>query len=329
MLTSCGGIATPFFVSTSPHPASTAQKTAGTLQNPTNLLNLAPNKANIHAQIGGLLIQSSDGFQCPYSSSNKNDLELSQLVFASDRTTYSQSEIAQMSNYLTALENQNGNEGVFNGGTKPPPTLRWISGGETSSVPGTAPGVVGLGGNCTASLTLTNTGNTPIQLSKVGVQLKSRPQQNTYQYRLIDACSLAVPYCPPTGESGGGDCSVYFANIQLGLGETNEVFSTTPSGLIGCTLPTIAPGVQINLMLTTSLATNIAQNLIYSIVPVFTIDTTQGTQTILVPQFESTLAFASASQFSCYGLQGTTFVQVKSPVFAEGSGQGKTQSWCV
>jgi hypothetical protein len=176
---------------------------------------------------------------------------------------------------------------------------------------------------------LTNTGNTPIQLSRIGVKLKARPQQNTYQYRLIDACSLKVPYCPPTGEGGGGDCSVYFANIQLGQGEQNDVFSAAPTGFSGCSIPTITPGVQITLLMTFSLATNITQGLIYSVSPIFIVDTGQGEQTFALPQLGSTLAFASANQFSCYGLQGPTFVQVKSPVFAEGSGSGKTQSWCV
>ncbi len=328
MLAACDSTAATNSTSAQPHSGSTAKKTASTPKTSNISSNLTLNGANIHAQVGNLLIQSSDGIQCPYSSSNKSDTELGQLVFASDRTTYNQSEIAQISTYLTYIENHSGNEGALKGGTEPPPTLRWISGGETTLVPGTAPGIVGFA-DCTALFTLTNTGNTPIQLSKVGAKLQARPQQNTYQYHLIDACSLKVPFCPPTGEGGGGDCSVYLANIQLGQGEQNDVFSAVPTGFSGCSTPTITPGVQINLILTFSLAANITQGLIYSIVPVFTIDSTQGLQTISTPQMASTLAFAGASQFSCYGLQGTTFVQVKSPVFAQSSGQGKTQSWCV
>lgn len=286
-------------------------------------------------------MQSSDGFQCPYTSSQpSNDLELGHLVLASERTTYSQAEIAQMSAYLAYYVRNGGvlNGKVLRGGTQPPPTLRWALGGEPGGLHSTTGTPIGIPGAppplfvCGAELTLTNTGNTPIQITKVGVQLKARPQQNTYQYRLIDACSLDISSCVILGSGGGGDCSVYSASIQLGPGKQNDVFSAVPTASPGCSALTIPPNTQISLNLSFYPAAAIPQNLMYSIVPVLMVDTTQGEQTLAFSQLGSTLAFASANQFSCYALQGTTFVLERSPVFSLSGNPTPIpggQHWCL
>jgi len=312
-----------------PTPLGNTGKKATNASTSTNF-NL--NATNIHAEAeaGNLLIQSANGFQCPSASLTPQDLELGHLVLASDRTNYSQTEITQMRSYLTSyLENG----GVFNGmilsrGIAPPPTLRWVLGGETAPLPGTLSNPLSEG--CAVTFTLANRGTTPIQIPKVGVQLQARPQPNTYQYRLIDACSItgsipSFPYCPPTGEGGGGSCSVYAATVQLGMGEQNDVFSAVPYSAPDCGALTIPPAAQVSLKLAFSLAANVVQNLIYSIVPVFMVDTTQGEHQLSLSNLVSTLAFARASQFSCYRLQGTTFVLLKSPVF----GVGPDYNWCL
>lgn len=275
------------------------------------------NAVNVHAQSGDLLVQSDHGFQCPYASLTPQDLETGHLVLASDRTTYSQADIAQMSSYLASYV---ANGGVYLKNVLPPtpPTLRWVLGGEASPIPGLPPS-----GNCATQLMLTNTGNAPIQVPQVGVKLTASPQQNTYQYRRIDVCSpdFKVQYCPITGEGGGSGCSIYDASIQLGTGAPDTVFSAIPTSAGGCSTLTIPPTSQIELNITFTLATNVPNNLIYSIIPVFTLDTTQGEQTLAFSQLASTLAFAAASQFSCYQLHGTTFVLLKSPAFVP--------VWCI
>jgi len=203
-----------------------------------------------------------------------------------------------------------------NPNAEPPPTLRWVLGGPTGEIPATT------GINCEVNLNLTNTGTTPIQIPKVGVQLETSPQQNSYQYRLIDVCSLfpqPQQRCNFPG-GGGGACNFYFATVQLGLGAKNDVYSAVPAGINNNTTPysdcgtlTIASAAQVQLSITFSLAPGTPNNLIYSILPVFTVITAQGEQTLSLPRLVSTLAFASANQFSCYGLQGTTFVSVNSP----------------
>jgi hypothetical protein len=316
--------------STQAHSGSTATK--ATTLSPSTSLDL--NTANVNAKVGDLLVQSNTGFQCPYAQGIENsDFELGHLVLASDRTTYSQAEIAEMSAYLPHYVRSLMNETAPSGETEPPPTLRVVLGGAMDQVPGTPPALPQYPGKgCEALLTLSNTGNAPIQVSQVGVQLQAPPQPNTYKYRLIDACGLVINVCINPGSSGGGSCSVYYASIQLGMGKQNDVFSAVPTADTGCSVPTIAPGAQINLAMTFSPASNTPQNLIYSIVPVFTVDTTQGNQTVSVPQLGKTLAFANVSQFSCYGLQGTTFVLEKSPAFLLYAGPnpppGK-EHWCL
>jgi hypothetical protein len=276
------------------------------------------NAAKITEDSGSLSIQSDLGFQCPYSESS---ILIDQLVLASDRTTYSQDEIAQMGTYV----GNNFTAGNFlSQGTKPPPTLRWALGGSIDPVPGTNQDRSFY--PCGADLILTNTGSTPIQIPKVSVQLEGRPQENLYSYHLIDACTvipksqIALHGCT-TAFGGYSGCSLYIASIQLGLGEKNSVFSAVPSSP-GCDTLTIAPAAQVRLDFGFSLASNIPGNLVYSIAPILTVYTAQGKQTLPLTQMRGTLAFANINQFSCYGLQGTTFVLEQSPKFSQ-------NLWCI
>lgn len=312
MLAACNNTAATF---SSPAGTSSGKTAKTPTKTPTSLSSKADsflhlNATNITEDVGSLRIQSKYGFQCP-SDPTGTAVGMDQLVLASDQITYSQAEIAQIRTYV---ENNlvTGPEKFLTTEATPPPTLRWVLGGSVDSIPGTVHDVP-----CLAVLALTNMGNTPIQIPTVGVQLQERPQQNPYQYRLIDACSLLSPTfigCPPTQGGGPGNCSFYFATIQLGPGEQNSVFSAVPDGASGCGTLTISPANQVLLYTTFSLAPNTPKNLSYSVLPVFTVDTTQGMQTISLPQLASTLTFASANQFSCYKLQGTTFAPLPSPL---------------
>jgi hypothetical protein len=318
VLVACGTSAGPAPSSSGQPPhGSTTSAPPSTPSNPDTSLHL--NAENISVQQGDLLIQSKGGFQCPGTKILSSRTIKGQLVLASDRTTYSRDEIAQMRAYAA------GDQFILAQGATPPSTLRWVMGGSMSAIPGTRPDPEGIKSGCEAVLFLTNTGKAPIQVPKIAVQLETRPQPNVYHYRLIDVCSVIPPAdlsgeCPPPGGGGPGACSVYDASIQLGLGEKNDVFSAVP-GATGCNTLTVAPGTEVDLDIRFSLATNTPQNLIYSVEPIFTVDTGQGDQSLLLPQLVSTFAFASANQFSCYTLQGTTFVQMTSPVF--------NRQWCL
>ncbi len=327
MLAACGTNPVTTASPAGAHPSSTANRL---IKTPTAISTVPPislniNVSQINVDKGDLRIQSDTGFQCPY---NPLGIPMDQLVLASDRMTYSQNEINQMGDYVGTNFNWSAAK-LLRGGTEPPATLRWVLGGSMDPIPGTldtAPVVLNDYFACGATLTLTNIGSTLIQIPQVGVQLEGRPQQNTYQYRLIDACSVtpqsqvAQDGCTPSQGNNPG-CGTYAASIQLGLGEKNDIFSTVPSAQ-GCGTLTIAPSAQTFLIFYFSLASNIPRNLIYSIAPILTVNTAQGEQTLSISQLVSTLAFASVNQFSCYGLKGTTFVLEQSPIFSQ-------NLWCM
>lgn len=314
LLVACG--TTSATTGSAPTKAQTSSTVSKSLNGP---LSLSLNPTNVSEAGGNLLVQSKYGFQCPYSDPALEGGQIDQLVLATDRTTYSQAEIAQMRAYIRdklyvgALH-------FLDGGPVPPPTLRWVLGASTTSIPGESKFPL----LCGATLLLTNTGNTPIQIPKIGARLKVRPQENAYSYRLVDACSLISCGSGPGG--GPGDCRVYFASIRLGPGEQNAVFSAVPSHEdpafgIHCGTLTIAPTAQVHLYIDFSFAPNTPKNLIYSFLPILTIDTVQGEQALALSQLVSTLVFAGINQFSCYGLQGTTFAPVK-PFLG-------SPNWCI
>lgn len=274
-------------------------------QTGANFSSLDPNPAPLSIKNGDLLIQSDGSLQC----SNR-------LVLATDRTTYRSDEIASMNAYVTGFMHGAATSAQL------PSILRWVLGGSRDPIPATSE-TENHAPPCSIVLNLTNTGNTPIQIPKVGVQLEASPQPNTYHYHLIDACSVLLPPQPdgcfqPFG--GGNDCSSYTASIQLDQGMPDDEFSAVPRAQNDsgedCGILTVAPTTPIKLEIDFSLDPTIPKNLIYSVAPVFTIDTAQREQTLTFSQMRSTLAFASASEFSCYTLQGTTFRLVPSPTLA-------------
>ncbi len=312
------------------NPVTSSSPTGGTankpIKTPTAIPSVSPtvfnlNPTNVTEDAGSLRIQLAAGFQCPNDGADGFGAQ-NQLVFTSDPTTYSQDGIAQIRSYIESSGMEN--SGSANPSADTPPTLRWVLGGSVDQFPGAESSENYV--PCGAGLILTNTGNTSIQIPQVGVQLEGLPQPNSYTYRLIDACSFAPQgqSCPPVG-GANTTCSTYLASIKLGQGEKGAVYSATPMGTDyqgnDCGTLTIAPDAQVHLILIFSLAANIPKNLIYSILPMFTVDTAQGKQTLPLPRLASTLAFASANQFSCYGLQGTTFGLLKSP--------SAPPNWCV
>jgi hypothetical protein len=301
VLAACGTPATATPSPSRPNPGSTAKKPTNPFPSPSLPSNsnnpLNPNVTKINVRAGNLLIQSAAGFQCPAAGTEQWP---DQLVLASDRIIYGKDEILQMLDYF------GGNAAEP---SELPPTLRWVLGGSMDPIPETAP--VDPETPCGATLNLTNTGNTPIQIPKVSVQLEARPQPNPYQYRLIDYCSFLPQGTPCYYPFGGGPvCSSYTASIQLGPGEQNDVFSAAPTviGDSDCGILTLAPSAQDQLTIDFSLTPDTPKSLVYSILPIFTIDTAQGEQKLSLSHLISTLAFANVSQFSCYALQGTTFV---------------------
>ena len=181
VLAACGTNASTVSSPTGLNPSSTPNQPTAT---PTTIPTVSPstfnpNAAKITEDAGSLLIQSALGFQCPNDQAVSGFVGVqNQLVLTSDPTTYSQDEIAQIQSYM-----QSGGSS-----SAPPPTLQWILGGSVDPIPGVGDNHDQYYAACGADLILTNNGNTPIQIPQVGVQLQGSPEQNSYQYRLVDAC---------------------------------------------------------------------------------------------------------------------------------------------
>jgi hypothetical protein len=282
-----------------PTPSPTSVNTFN--QNGTPVLNRGP----LSIDVSGLLIQSTEGIQCALGLPNfgregqlGNHIGSDLLVLAADRFTYSQDEIQLIANYLNSIFTSGNTASSFL--RSPPTLLNWVPGSQS----------------CTGAFQITNTGNIPIQISAVGIQVTQNPQQNSYNYRTIDACTVlpaSVQENTPCGfgPSGAGNCSVYFANIHLQGAKADSVFIDTPTARGE---GQICPGLIISPSATTDLYINFVSSdkpnsLVYSVLPEFTLSDANGTNVVPLPQLASVLAFADSNQISCYGLQGNTFVQ--------------------
>jgi len=268
------------------------------------------NKAPVFAAVSGLHIQSVDGLQCPLrkvpmvpggqfgvvAPSNA-------LVLTENRLSYSRDEIQQMKNYVNDILKKM--DSITTSYLVPsPPILRWV-----------------LGANiCSITLQVSNTGNTPVQISSLGVQLTSAPQPNTYKYHAIDVCYLTGALCGALG--GGSDCSAYSAIIDLNPHAASHAIFTgkpTQSGTFGgsCSPPVLNPGETVyfhmDLRSPGSQQNSIAPY-IYSVVPVVAVIDSNGLRTLTLSSMAGTVAFVDRKQVPCYGLmnqqQDTTFVPI-------------------
>jgi hypothetical protein len=286
-LTSCGNVSSSANSVPLPTPRAILSPLPDTSAGPPL------NKPVSPFDIAGLHIQADGGFQCP------NDPlypPTGNIVLAENRLTYTQQEITQMISYVAGTPKQN---------TLPPPTLRWVAGGSITPIPGeydtaTVP--------CGGWIDVTNTGNISVQIPQIGVQFTKSPIQNPYSYRLINFCSLwssPEPNCL-AGKGGNPTCNIYSATIELGMGRTGLALATPVNN--PCGMLTLKPTALVRIFVDFTLSPGTSDNPIYSVVPELTIDTISGKEVLSLPQLASKLVFASSQQFSCYKLQGTTFV---------------------
>lgn len=254
------------------------------------------NKGNVVVDADSLHIQSDDRIECPQGDHPKPFFPPNHLVLATSRTMYNSTEVQQIKSYVNALfQSDDSTTTLIDSIATPlPVSLTWASGDM----------------GCAVTLQITNTGDTTIQIPQVDVRLTAAPQQNNYQYRLIDVCSIILSdscRCSGCG-AGGGSCSYYFANIHLGTGQQGSVFNDTPVSDSSCGQMTLAPSstLYLNLLFSPSLP----NHLMYSLTTELTLKTASGQQVLVLPQLGDVVAFADQSQFSCYGLQNQTFVPV-------------------
>lgn len=172
-------------------------------------------------------------------------------------------------------------------------------------------------GQCTGLFDITNIGTTDIQISSFGATLAAMPVPNNTDYRLVNVCTLIEQQWPCAGLFGGGPICDYAAYVNLQSGQVGTHFDApvkVDQGDGTCSTPiTVAPGkvVEIYLKLVSKSA------LLYTVSLALTLNTGAGATTVDLPSaFNTSLAFANDGQFSCYGLQGSTFVVEDASILA-------------
>jgi hypothetical protein len=305
VLVACGNTTTSTSVATStPQETNSSNSTVPSFQ---KVHSITFDVAKIH-------VYSGHGIIClNYETLNAHDPNslIANLVLATNRLTYDTSELQQMETYATVLYGMTKSlhSPVF------PNTLSWVPGTIVGNFPDLRfPGIY-VGGGCFGEMELTNTGNKTILIHSFNMRLTSTPQRTSpsYQYRMIDICSLiGESYsCPPMA-GGGGAMVDYFLLKAEPAGTTfapqkQDIMPDNQSGS-DITLNPNTPYVLPVLFYFTS-----TNNLVYSLTPELVLDTPNGVQQhTALPQLATTLYFANPSQFSCYTLKGDTFVREAS-----------------
>jgi hypothetical protein len=295
-LTSCGTSLHSSTTATQPqHPATQLQHSATTKPEATTTTSLAsllvPNKDNLAINMDGLHIQATKGFHCSgVTGAPGYDYN---LVLASDRLTYNQSEIQQMSAYFHSAQ------------IPIPPTFRWAEG--TNATQQANPSSQG----CSISLQITNTGTTTIQIPQVALRLKNTPVPNTFIYWLINLCSFLSPAewegrCVGFG-AGPTSCGIFSVSLFLGGSKMGDAVGNLPNGGTDPSTGNACPALAIAPQQSTEIDINAyGPAFVYTVIPELTLITSQGQQTLTLPTFIANLAFSN--QFPCYDLRGNTFV---------------------
>lgn len=241
------------------------------------------------------------------------------VVLAGQQTRYDTGTIQQMSAYLDAFtDTYYGVNFAANAGLQGylpvlftpqlaqslprlPAALQVVAGTRNIQV---------LGGRvCRGLFDITNVGSSDVQLLSVGATHTSASTPNATNYRLVNTCTLPVqPTFCGSGIGGGAVCR-FIAEISLQGGSAGTksdapVMGSPADG--GCDGPlTISPGglreVQVEFAST--------EALLYNVQLALTLNTSTGSMLVqLPPAFNTSLAFARDTQFSCYDLKGTSFV---------------------
>jgi hypothetical protein len=261
---------------------------------PSQQVNVSPNASNLVMNGDGLSISSSAGLVCPealISLLKKSNV----LVLSSNRLTYDQGELQALRNYVLAVWNGENDVAI-------PSSLRWVLGGDPSSVLRNYGGqMTSITGDrmdlCSMVLEITNTSNTTVQIPYISLKLTQQPTPNSFVYRLIDACSFlsaaAQSYC--VVGSGAFGCSVYTAGIIFSNEKVGASVGSIPESSEGqngggekpCPEMTILPHQvgKVNILVT-------GNPQIYTVYPEITVSTVLGQKIIDLTQFKSRIAFS-------------------------------------
>lgn len=287
----------------------TPQKTLASTHSSGTTLAATPSPAplgtGVAFDLGGWLhIQSAGGFSCGFAT-NGVPITPGILVLPKVLPSYDQGTLQSVQNYLNAASRSD----ALLVDTVPYPIFPVSS----NAFQLAAVDVVSnsnMSGACGETLHITNIGNAPVQISQVSARLVLDTQTNNQHYNLVALCSIASnSICFP---HGGGEAG-YLADFNLGAGKANTTIPTTSWGLATRSAPSsssqtlsLKPGEVAKVYISYSTTSNLS----FSLMPTFTLDWPGKQQIFAAPQLQASFAFAQASQFSCYALQGQQFVQV-------------------
>jgi hypothetical protein len=330
MLAGCGASSSNTTGGPSSSASSNESPTVAASVTPTGSQNgspLSPN-ATVMMKVDGLSIQSTTnrGIGCPpdFYSDTPNT-----LVLTEDRLDYDVATVRQMQDYINSLPR---GPLYLNEGrpySTPPDSLHEVLGSLIGNINGW--NLQNRDFGCAGALTITNTGESVIQLTQVTTQLTAVPQKNNMHYRVINVCMPntshwgGAPACPSRPQ---GRATLYQADFNLKMGATNTEFQGQLHEYLGSPTTGQTGGVTLQPQDSLSLILNLrsSENLIYDVVPKLIVDIAGEQRQIVLPT--STLAFANSNQFSCYELQGTRFVELQQASTA-GTDPQFDNTWCL
>jgi hypothetical protein len=252
----------------------------------------------IDFNIANMHVHSGIEINCAYG----NYYPTANLVLATDRLTYDSSELQQMQTYVVAINS--GHPSSI------PSTLKYAQGAGTMA--NNSPNNFRNGTGCYGAMELTNLGKDVIQIQSVNMRLTAVPQKtNSYQYRMIDLCSLIGNSNLPCGPSGAGATPPAVYPFQLKAASKGTTFTSQNAGQAG---PNVVLNPNASYVLPVFFYFSSLDKLTYSLTPELVLVSSNNVpQIVALPQLAATLYFADPNQFSCYTLRGDTFVQYKGP----------------
>jgi hypothetical protein len=231
------------------------------------------------------------------------------LVLATDRLTYDQAEINQISAFIDS-------QGFIDKDIGPiddppiPKALKYLTGSaSTIDSEGSATSKEERDLTfCSTLLEVTNVSKETLQIPQVNLRYVSSTEPNTQLYRLINVCSVGLrtqKRCPP---GIGGPTGNYVAGFTIDTGPANTIYSDKPTRSMDDAPPTLRPGDAARIDLSFSVKTY-ESGLFVSAIPEIVVASPDKTQTFALTQFKMDIAIAASENVSCYALKGNTFVQ--------------------
>jgi hypothetical protein len=218
VLSGCGKV-----VGTSPPPKPTTEKTPSKVT-PT------PDPSRVSFQIENLLyVYGSVAVGCKptFAFSTRS------LALATDRLTYDQAEIKQISAFIDSQGFIDKDIGPIDG-PPIPKSLEYITGSASlmsvwgSSTPKEERDFT----LCGTTLEVTNVSKETLQIPQVNLHYVSSAGPNTQLYRLINVCSVGIrtqKICPP---AIGGPTGNYGVGFTIGMGPANTTYSDKPTQIV-------------------------------------------------------------------------------------------------